>query len=97
MGRTGSASAAGISACAIAHHPGNLPQALPAYGLQGSRNQSPNPKPKLNPNTMCPLTILGRENHGSGHFYMAENLTFLLCVDSMTSRSRRVFLTKAIR
>jgi hypothetical protein len=31
---------------------------------------------------MCPLTILGRENHGSGHFYLAENRTFLLCVDT---------------
>src|ERR1700692_4711933 len=81
MARIGYASAAGISACAIAQRPCNHPQALPAYGLQSSRNKPPNPNTKLNPNTMCPLTILGKENPGSGHFYMAENRTFLLCVD----------------
>ena len=82
MGRTGCASAAVISAWPIARHHDDPPRILPAYGLQDSRNQSPNPKLKLNPNTTCPLTILGRENHGSGHFYLAENRPFLLCVDS---------------
>jgi hypothetical protein len=36
---------------------------------------------QLNPNTMCLQITLG-EDHGSGHFYMAENRTFLLCVDT---------------
>ncbi|MGC1658946.1 MAG: hypothetical protein WA737_02910, partial [Candidatus Acidiferrales bacterium] len=39
------------------------------------------PKTKSNPNTMClPITLGG--NHGSGHFYLAQNRTFLLCVDT---------------
>ncbi|HEY2118960.1 MAG TPA: hypothetical protein VGH37_07235, partial [Candidatus Acidoferrum sp.] len=39
------------------------------------------PKTKSNPNTMCLQITLG-ENHGTGHFYLAENRTFLLCVDT---------------
>jgi hypothetical protein len=30
---------------------------------------------------MCLQITLG-ENHGTGHFYLAENRTFLLCVDN---------------
>ncbi|MGB6846086.1 MAG: hypothetical protein WBE09_14420, partial [Candidatus Acidiferrales bacterium] len=46
---------------------------------------SRNPKTKSNPNTMClPITLGG--NHGSGHFYLAQNRTFLLCVDTTTDR-----------
>src|SRR5438552_3754124 len=39
MVRTGYASVAAISACAIAPHPCDRPQVLPAYGLQDSRNK----------------------------------------------------------
>ena len=57
-------------------------EVLPAYGLQDSRNKKPDPKPKVNRNTMCPPSPLG-EDHGTGHFYFAKNRTFLLCVDSV--------------
>ncbi|HVB07647.1 MAG TPA: hypothetical protein VNF00_01760, partial [Candidatus Acidoferrales bacterium] len=44
-------------------------------------NKHRDPKTKSNPNTMrLPITL--GEDHGSGHFYLAENRTFLLCVDS---------------
>jgi hypothetical protein len=33
---------------------------------------------------MCLPITLG-ENHGSGHFYLAETRTFLLCVDKATA------------
>src|ERR1700676_2981078 len=80
MAPIGYAFAAAISACAIAQHPYNLPQVLPAYGLQDSRNDR-DLKPKSNPNTMClPSTPGG--NRGTGHFYIAKKRTFLLCVDS---------------
>src|SRR4030095_1849457 len=58
MARTGYASAATISACAIARHPCQRPQVLPAYGLQDSRNKPYNPQRKANPNTMCPRSPL---------------------------------------
>src|SRR6266436_2207548 len=80
MARTGYASAAAISGCAIARHPCDRPQVLPAYGLQDLRNKHQDPKTKSNPNTMC-LPITPGENRGSGHFYLAKNRTFLLCVD----------------
>ena len=77
MARTGYASAAVISACAIAQHPCDHPQVLPAYGLQDLRYKHRDPKTKSNPNTTClPVTL------GSGHFYPAKNRTFLLCVDT---------------
>jgi hypothetical protein len=44
------------------------------------RNEHRNPKTKANPNTMCLQNILGGDL-GSGHFYLAKNRTFLLCVD----------------
>ena len=62
------------------------PQVLPAYGLQDLRNEQREPKTRSNPNTMCPQITLG-ENHGSGHFYLAENRTFLLCVDTGIERA----------
>src|ERR1035438_357893 len=62
------------------------PQVLPAYGLQDSRNEHPDPRTKSNPNTMCLPSTLG-ENHGTGHFYLAKNRTFLLCVDTKVTRS----------
>src|ERR1700681_4057980 len=80
MARTGCAS--GAVTCRwwpAAPHRG--PQVLPAYGLQDSRTEEPNRKTKSNPNTMC-LPITPGENHGGGHFYLAENRTFLLCVDT---------------
>src|ERR1700674_1018566 len=81
MARTGYASAAAISGCAIAQHPGDRPQVLPAYGLQDLRNEHQDPKTKSNPNTMC-LLITPGGNRGTGHFYLAKNRTFLLCVDT---------------
>jgi hypothetical protein len=36
---------------------------------------------KSNPNTMC-LHITPGGNRGTGHFYLAKNRTFLLCVDT---------------
>jgi len=59
---------------------GQGPQVLPAYGLQDLWNEQQEPKTRSNPNTMCLQITLG-ENHGTGHFYRAENRTFLLCVD----------------
>src|SRR6266852_4872439 len=81
MVRTGYASAAAISACAIAQRPCERPQVLPAYGLQDSRNEEQNQKTKSNPSTMC-LLITPGGNRGTGHFYLAKNRTFLLCVDT---------------
>src|SRR5260221_12183644 len=85
MGRTGYASAAATCACAIAQHRCDRPQVLPAYGLQDSRNEEQNQKTKSNPNTMC-LRITPGGNRGTGHFYLAKNRTFLLCVDTKTRR-----------
>jgi len=80
MVRIGYASAAGISACAIAQRPCNHPQALPAYGLQGSRNKSPKPKHKIKSKYHVPTHhpwkrkpwkrtfLLGRK---PDHFYFA--------------------------
>src|ERR1700675_540406 len=90
MARTGYASAAAISACAIAQHPCDRPQVLPAYGLQDLRNEEQNQKTKSNPNIMCLLSTPGG-NRGTGHFYLAKNRTFLLCVDSRAERSPRGF------
>src|ERR1022692_4588674 len=88
MARIGYASAAAISAYAIAQHPSNLPQALPSYGLQDLRNDR-DPKTKSNPNTMClPSTPGG--NRGTGHFYIAKKRTFLLCVDTNDSSGPNV-------
>ena len=79
MARTGYASAA--ATCAIAQHPCDRPQVLPAYGLQDLRNEEQNQKTKSNPNTMS-LRITPGGNRGTGHFYLAKNRTFLLCVDT---------------
>src|SRR5450432_1692430 len=84
---TGCASAVAISACATAQYP-FVPQVLPAYGLQDSRNEEQNHYPKSNPNTMCPPLTLGG-NHGPGHFYLAKNRTFLLCVDTKWLRNAK--------
>jgi hypothetical protein len=67
-----------------------VPQVLPAYGLQDSRNEHRNPKTKASPNTMCPQITPG-EDHGSGHFYLAKTRTFLLCVDIAASGIRQLF------
>src|SRR5258706_12154765 len=80
MARTGYVSAAATCACAIAQHPCDRPQVLPAYGLQDLRNEHQT-KTKSNPNTMC-LRITPGGNRGTGHFYLAKNRTFLLCVDT---------------
>src|SRR5229473_3255053 len=88
MARTGYVSAAATCACAIAQHPCDRPQVLPAYGLQDSRNEHQHPKTKSNPNTMCRRITPG-ENRGTGHFYLAKNRTFLLCVDTDLGGSGR--------
>src|ERR1700722_14588468 len=69
MEATGCATAAAICTCAP---------------VQNRCGVHPNPKTKSNTNTMCLQNTLG-EDPGSGHFYLAENRTFLLCVD--TNRS----------
>ena len=83
MARTGYVSAAAIFVCAIAQHPCDYPQVLPAYGLQDLRIKEQNPKTASKPNTMCLPNTPG-ENPGGGHFYLAKNRTFLLCVDIET-------------
>src|ERR1700747_1956492 len=87
MARIGYVSAAAISGCAIAQHPCDRSQVLPAYGLQDLRSEEQNQKTKSNPNTMC-LLITPGGNRGTGHFYLAENRTFLLCVDTLSTRSQ---------
>src|ERR1700679_551481 len=80
MEATGCATAGAIYTCGTAQNPRERPQVLPAYGLQDLRNNHQDPKTKSHPNTMrLPITL--GENHGSGHFYLAKNRTFLLCVD----------------
>ena len=78
--RTGRVSAAATCPCTLARSQRTRP-VLPAYGLQDwpSKNQNP-----LCGSTASPApqrTILG-ENHGSRHFYLAQNRTFLFCVDT---------------
>src|SRR4029077_11698669 len=89
MARPGYVSAAATCACAIAQHPCDRPQVLPAYGLQDPRNEEQNQKTKSNPNTMCLQITLGG-NHGTGHFYLARNRTFLLCVDTKGYEGRQL-------
>ena len=62
-----------LRSCPEARHP----QVLPAYGLQNLRIANQNPQPKSKPTTARLPIILG-VNHGSGHFYLAQNRTFLL-------------------
>src|SRR6202050_4586946 len=84
MEDTGFATAGAIYTCGTAQNPRERPQVLPAYGLQDLRNNHQDPKTKSHPNTMrLPITL--GENHGSGHFYLAKNRTFLLCVDTKTA------------
>src|SRR5579863_7402212 len=85
---TGCATAAVISPCAPARNPCDRSQVLAAFGLQDSRITEQHFKTKANPNpnTMCLLSTLG-EDPGSGHFYLAKNRTFLLCVDTSCTRS----------
>src|ERR1700693_2060437 len=84
---TGCATADAICTCAAAQNRRERPQVLPAYGLQDLRKEQRNPKTKSNPNTMYLQITLG-EDHGSGHFYLAETRTFLLCVDTSVSRMK---------
>ncbi|MFZ0910168.1 MAG: hypothetical protein WA766_06980, partial [Candidatus Acidiferrales bacterium] len=52
-----------------------------------------NPYPDSKPNTArLPITL--GESHGSGHFYLAKNRTFLLCVD--TTKLRRESSAKLV-
>src|SRR5271170_6044252 len=70
MARTGCAFADAISISAPARHRRGARQVLPTYGLQAfPRTEYPNHKRRFLPTTR------GR------HFNMAENRTFLLCVD----------------
>src|SRR5690348_2263777 len=101
MEATGCATGVAICACSPVRHRRDRPQVLPAYGLQDLRNKSRNLKTKSNANTTCLQNTLG-EDHGSGHFYLAENRTFLLCVDTKlagiwhASRADGVFVNQAI-
>src|SRR5260221_13906788 len=81
MARSGYASAAATCACAIAQHPCDRPQVLPAYGLQDSRNEEQNQKTKSNPNAMCQRTT-PRRIPGTSHFNLTKNRTFLFSVDT---------------
>src|SRR6266700_3427788 len=67
---TGCVSAVATSACATARQPRRARQVLPAYGLQDS--------PQIHSQEFT--KVLLQAIHG-GHFNMAENRTFLLCVD----------------
>jgi hypothetical protein len=80
--------------CAPVQKPCGRPQVLPAYGLQDLRNERRDPKTKSNPNTVCLQITLG-ESHGRGHFYLAKNRTFLLCVDAKTERQKKIKLIKS--
>src|SRR6266704_35299 len=68
---TGCVSAVATSACATARQPRRARQVLPAYGLQDS--------PQIHSQEFT--KVLLQAIHG-GHFNMAENRTFLLCVDA---------------
>src|SRR5712692_1847344 len=72
MARTGCASGAAISACGTARNQFRARQVLPAYGLQS-----------LPPIHFQELTKVLFRTIPGGHFNMAENRTFLLCVDSL--------------
>src|SRR5579863_5201543 len=79
MARTGCAFGVAISPCAPARNQRHARQVLPAYGLQAlPRTEHANHRSRL-------LLII----HG-GHFNMAENRTFLLCIDSAASVARRL-------
>src|SRR6266567_63317 len=75
---TGCVSAVATSACATARQPRRARQVLPAYGLQDS--------PQIHSQEFT--KVLLQAIHG-GHFNMAENRTFLLCVDR-ASRERSI-------
>src|SRR5208337_733210 len=107
MEATGCATGAAICTCGTAPKRCGRPQVLAAYGLQDLRNKHRNPKTKSNPNTMCLPNTLG-EDLGSGHFYLAKNRTFLLCVDRrndphvydgfvLMARRRELFATLSLR
>jgi len=99
MARTGYASAAAIFVCAIAQHPCDRPQVLPAYGLQDLRNEEQNPKTKSNPNTMC-LLITPGGNRGTGHFYFALTQWINAVtqkVDARTTRSENAIFKQVGR
>src|SRR5260370_16246135 len=79
MARTGCASGAAISACATARNRRRARQVLAAYGL-----------PSLPPNHYPGFTKVLLRTIPGGHFNMAENRTFLLCVDTrIRPRPRR--------
>jgi hypothetical protein len=80
----------------ICHRVMEIRVGVPAYGLQGLPNKCRNPKRKSNPNTMCLPSTLG-EDQGSGHFYLAKNRTFLLCVDRLPKRLRRQPVLRCLR
>src|SRR5580704_18440019 len=74
MAHTGCASVAAISGCATARNRRHTRQVLPAYGLQGLPQIPFQERTKVHPQTIP-----------GGHFNMAENRTFLLCVDRVFS------------
>src|SRR5713226_6598658 len=87
MARTGCASGAAISACGTARNQFRARQVLPAYGLQS-----------LPPIHFQELTKVLFRTIPGGHFNMAENRTFLLCVDMRSARfANRAVLGNAFR
>src|SRR6266404_1872285 len=77
---TGCVSAVATSACATARQPRRARQVLPAYGLQDS--------PPIHSQEFT--KVLLQTIHG-GHFNMAENRTFLLCVDTFFPSDGQTF------
>jgi hypothetical protein len=61
----------------------------------GLTERTPKPKTKANPNTMYLQSTLGGDL-GSGHFYLAENRTLLLCVDTK-DRTQRTGTPRSLR
>jgi hypothetical protein len=67
----------------LRHCPGTLRPSASPSGLRppGFAEQIARPKPKIKPKYHVPAKHPWR-NHATGHFYLAKNRTFLLCVDT---------------
>jgi len=90
---SGNRTAAGWLALAAFPRALSAPAPLPGRGAIGKsfrptacrtcRSKDENLPTQSKPKYHVPAHHLG-ENHGSGHFYLAETRTFLLCVDTKT-------------
>lgn len=82
MARTGCASATTTTCRCTPARRRRDPRVLEAVGRKDLRIENRNPQPTANPNTVhLPITPGG--NLGGGHFYFAQNRTFLLYVDTL--------------